>query len=152
MIIDHLSHAAQYYSVLPRLEKAFAFLETATRENYPVGRYELEGKELFAMVQEYESLPADGSRFEAHRNYVDVQYVVSGTEAIEVTELSKTRECDAYDSARDVAFFCDHSGKTRTVLTAGEWGLFFPHDVHKPGLAPDGTPAHVKKIVVKIRL
>ena len=68
MIFDTLKNSACYEGVHARFKAAFAFLEKATREDLPVGRYELDGSDLFAMVQEYETNPPDHVRFEGHRS------------------------------------------------------------------------------------
>ena len=152
MVFDHLKNAARYESLHPQFAAAFAFLDRATREGLPIGRYELDGDALFAMVQEYDTNPPESNRFEAHRRYIDIQYVVSGNEAIEVAELASTLPDGDFSEARDVGFYRDLPNATRAVLHDGEFGIFFPHDVHKPGLHAALAPEKVRKIVVKVRV
>ncbi|MBQ9806737.1 MAG: YhcH/YjgK/YiaL family protein [Clostridia bacterium] len=152
MIFDTLKNTAYYESIHPRFKAAFAFLEKATREDLPVGRYELEGSDLFAMVQEYETNPPDHVRFEGHRRYIDIQYLMRGVEVIEVTDLSVAEAEGMYSDEKDACFFKDHAEPVRAILHAGEYGVFLPHDIHKPGMALGTIPAPVKKIVVKIKI
>lgn len=152
MIIDALQHCSHYIAVHKRFEAAFAFLKKAVDEELPVGRYELEGTDLFAMVQEYETAVDPQARYEGHRRYIDIQFLISGTEAIELVEISNAKESCAYDEAKDVCFFESDVLPTRAVLHAGEYGIFLPHDLHKPGLASNGVAQHVKKVVVKIKI
>ena len=152
MIFDTLKNSSCYEGVHARFQEAFAFLEKATREDLPVGRYELDGTDLYAMVQEYKTNPPDRVRFEGHRRYIDIQYLMCGVEVIEVTELSHAEAEDVYVDERDVCFFKDSAEPVRAILHAGEYGIFLPHDIHKPGMAHGDTPSFVKKIVVKVKI
>lgn len=150
MIFDSLTSCKQYYSTHKHFRAAFDFLEKATRENLPTGRYELEGTELFASVQEYDSKLPDGALFEGHRRYIDLQYVMSGVEYMEASAPSYAEIETDYNAEKDVLFFKDHSAPVACTVHAGEFVIFFPHDIHKPGLCVNRQPAPVKKIVVKI--
>ena len=150
MIFDLLQNHAAYVACNPRFAKAFAFLERAVRENLPVGRYELDGSALYAMIQEYDTNPAAQNKIEAHRRYIDIQLVVFGTEAMEVTDARMLTVQTPYDEAKDVLFFAETEPTVRAVLSDGAFGIFMPHDAHKPGLCATDTPSHVKKIVVKV--
>ena len=153
MVLDHLQNAQNYTSLHKSFEKAFAFLKKATDEQLPTGRYELEGDALFAMVQEYQTKTADQPpAFEAHRKYIDIQYVVSGREAVEVSTLASCKPTTVYDEARDVIFFEDHAAAVNCVWSAGDFGIFYPCDVHKPGQADQNVSCAVKKIVVKVKI
>ncbi|MBE6602054.1 MAG: DUF386 domain-containing protein [Ruminococcaceae bacterium] len=152
MIFDSLKNSEIYEGIHEKFAEAFAFLEQATKEDLPIGRYELDGQTLYAMVQEYDTKSAREMRFEGHRRYVDIQYIMRGCEAIEVAELSRVEADGAYSEEKDVCFFGDCGSSTRAVLHAGEYGIFFPHDIHKPGLTADGAPSAVKKIVVKVQI
>ncbi len=152
MIIDKIENCALYYGVHPRFEKAFAFIKKAIAENLPVGKYELDGKNLFASVQEYNTKEEQAARYEGHRKYIDIQYIVSGAEAVEITDISKTHSVTDYNDEKDVEFF-QADGKTwKGVWTENEYGIFFPNDIHRPAMRVDDASAPVKKILVKIKL
>ena len=152
MIFDCLKNAERYTALHARFAAAFAFLDRATQEQLPTGRYELDGEALFAMVQEYDTNPPENNRFEAHRRYIDIQYVIEGNEAIEAAEIDRFTPDGDFSEERDVGFYRDVANPTRAILTAGEYGIFFPHDVHKPGLHAALAPEKVRKIVVKVRV
>lgn len=148
MIADNLKNCGKYISTHKGFDKAFAFLEKAVSENLPVGRYEIDGNRVFAFIQEYES-KLDSS-FEAHKNYIDIQFIISGTEVMKVADISQMTVSVPY--VEDVMFFDDKEKASVLVLGAGEYGIFFPWDTHKPGLCLDGKPGEVKKAVVKVRV
>ncbi|MBQ7770250.1 MAG: YhcH/YjgK/YiaL family protein [Clostridia bacterium] len=133
-------------------EKAFAFIKKALAENLPVGKYEIDGKNLFASVQEYNTKEEQAARYEGHRNYIDIQFIASGAEAVEVTDITKTQSITPYNEEKDVEFFQTDEKVWKGVWTANKYGIFFPYDIHRPGMRVDGVSAPVKKILVKIKL
>ena len=152
MIIDALQNCSHYLAVHPRFEAAFAFLKKAVDENLPIGRYELDGVDLYAMVQEYDTAVDSQARFEGHRRYIDIQFLISGSEAVELVEIDSAKADCPYDEAKDICFFGSAAAPTRAILHAGEYGVFFPHDLHKPGLATSDAAKPVKKVVVKVKI
>ena len=152
MIFDRLENASLYGGVHEKFEAAFAFLSRAVREELPVGRYELDGERLFAMVQEYDTDPTRENRFEGHLKYIDIQFVVSGEEAFETVDASVAKADTDYSEEKDVRFYANGKADVCGVLSEGTYAVFFPNDVHKPGLAVRGLASHVKKVVVKVRV
>lgn len=152
MIFDTSSNAALYAPLHKQFAKAFAFIAKAQAETLPVGKYELDGSDLYASVQEYTTRSPWECRFEAHRNYIDIQYILSGMEAFEVTDRSKVTTETPYNDEKDVEFFSGAEIPVKAVLGAGEYGIFFPNDIHRPGLSHSGKPVPVRKIVVKVRI
>lgn len=152
MIFDSLNNHALYHGLHPRLAEAFAFVERAAREDLPAGRYEIDGDALYASVQEYTTKLPSEARFEAHRRYIDIQYIQVGAERMDLSYPEIAEIETPYTEEKDVAFFRDHTAPVQGIVHAGEFGLFFPTDVHKPGLCVDGPSAPVKKILIKIRV
>ena len=151
MILDNISHCALYYGVHPRAKAAFDFIKKAMAEELPVGKYELDGKELYAMVQAYDSKPAEGTLFEGHQNYIDLQFVWQGREVIEVIDVAHTEPRIAYNPEKDKTMLAATATATACMLGQGDFALVFPHDIHNPGLAFENQSTPVKKIVVKIK-
>ncbi len=149
MIIDSMKNKARYFSVHPAFEKAFGFIEKCLEENLPDGRYEIEGDKVFANVQSY--TPGENkSRFEAHRKYADIQFIASGEEYMECTNISKGTTAEKYNPEKDVEFF-SAPADVRFTLQGGEFAVFFPQDLHNPGIkGASGLP--VKKILIKLAL
>lgn len=146
MIIDRLANSHLYAGLPPRIERAFQYLRETDLQATAVGRYELDGKNLFALVQEYSTKPRAQGRWEAHRRYIDVQYVVQGTEQIGYAHLSRL-SAGEYDAVKD---FLPLSGEgDYLTLSSGDFMLLYPKDGHMPGLAL-AEPSAVKKVVVKV--
>jgi YhcH/YjgK/YiaL family protein len=148
MVVDQLRHASQYYGMGSGLQRALRYLQTTDLAALAPGRYELDGQALFALVQEYEGKPKEQGAWEAHRQYLDVQYVVSGAELFGFAPTDRLA-AGPYDAERD---FLKLEGEgDYFALRAGSFAILGPQDAHMPSLAL-GRPAPVKKVVVKVRV
>jgi biofilm protein TabA len=105
------------------------------------------------MIQTYTSRAVtDNPRFEAHRKYLDIQYVVSGTEAMGWAPLEQLEVNVPYMDDRDILLGTVSAGaRTFVPFGAGYAILLFPSDAHGPGLAA-GEPEPIVKVVVKVLL
>ena len=150
MIADNLKNSELYLGVNSRFASAFAFIQKAVAENYPAGRYEIDGGNLYAMVQEYDTKLAADAKFEGHKRYIDIQFIVSGAEVMQVAGLAGMTASTEYNEQKDCTFYANTDSASTLLLQQGEYAIFFPHDIHRPGIAPNGSPAAVRKIVVKV--
>ena len=148
MIIDQLKNAPFYFSVAKGLATAFHYLQNTDLTKVPPGKYEIDGSNVYALVQEYETKSKEMGRWEAHRRYLDVQYVFKGVEQIGYANLEQL-QAGEYDEAKD---FWALSGEGNLfVVRAGTFVILAPQDGHMPGIAVS-SPQPVKKIVVKVRM
>ncbi|MGO8749004.1 MAG: YhcH/YjgK/YiaL family protein [Thermoguttaceae bacterium] len=152
MILDRLENSGFYRGLDLRVTDALNYLAKTDFSRMPQGRHSLDGEELFALVQRYATKPVRDAKWEAHRRYVDVQYVVQGAEQMGYAPLdSRLTIRQPYDADKDIVFFDAQGGLFE--VRAGMFVLFGPQDIHAPGLACSfGMPAEVLKVVVKCRL
>ena len=146
MIIDHLDNARLYFGLGVRLAAGLRYLQETDLQHLVPGRYEIEGRSLFALVFEYQTKPREAAFWEAHRQYIDIQYVQSGTELIGYAPLA-LMECGSYDEGDDIVR-AEGEGEF-LELRAGFFAVLGPQDVHMPGLLRD-VPHAVKKVIVKV--
>lgn len=140
----------QYFKDSARWEKAFEFLEKSNLESLKTGRYELDGGNLFVNVDEYITKNEDNCRFEAHKRYADIQYLVYGEEKIGIAALKNTKEIVPYDSFKDISFYTSHQNNYR-LANPEKFFIFFPEDAHRPCVKTDEN-IKVRKVVVKVRI
>jgi YhcH/YjgK/YiaL family protein len=150
MILDSLDNAALYHALGARIAAGLRWL-TDFDPDLPVGRYPIEGDLVHASVQSYETAPGAEKRYEAHRNHVDIQCIVSGRERILVAPTPSLTVSEPYREEKDVTFYADPSASTSLLLSPGDFAILFPGDAHKPGCMAGGRDA-VRKVVVKVRL
>jgi YhcH/YjgK/YiaL family protein len=153
MIIDRLEHAHLYRPLGVEIARALDYLRQTALQNLDDGRYELDGDRLFAIVQRYRPRPIDQAKWEAHRRYIDVQYIVTGRERMGYSTLrDDTPVSQPYDAQKDLVFY-DTTGDLLEV-PAGSFTIFMPHDIHAPGLTdePAEKVGELCKVVVKCRV
>lgn len=127
---------------------AFDFLKRNDLNSLAIGRYDLSDDGTYATVSEYETKEHETARYEAHRRYIDIQYVSEGEEFMELLPLDQIIESQDYDEQADIMFFNGKPGK-RLYANKDHFFVFFPNDVHKPCLKIE-TPTKVRKVVIKI--
>jgi YhcH/YjgK/YiaL family protein len=148
--LDIAEFSKRYSRNSERWKKAFHFLATTDLNTKSPGRYELDGKDLFAIVDEYVAKEPEDTRFEAHQVYADIQYVVRGREYIGVMPLDSAEVVVPYNETKDIKFL--HTNDNNYQLAdSGKFFIFFPDDAHRPGTKVT-SGEDVKKIVVKVRL
>jgi YhcH/YjgK/YiaL family protein len=147
VIVDQLSNAGLYRAVHARFSRAFDYLTATALTELPSGKQTIQGDDLFALVNDYSTQPQEKCRFEAHRRYIDIQFMVRGVEQIGVATLAAMSDDEPYVAERDVAFFRGHGD--RITLAEGTFAVFFPHDAHQPGIAV-AEPVLCRKVVVKV--
>jgi YhcH/YjgK/YiaL family protein len=127
VILDRLANPASLYELPSRLARALDFLRATDMRTVALGRHDLDGELLFALVQEYTTRAPGDCVWEAHRRYIDVQFMAVGMERMGIAPLVAMLEREPYDAARDVAFF---EPGTEFVTIREGCSRFGPEDVH----------------------
>ena len=148
MIIDSLENAGKYAGLHPRFAKAFEYIKAQNLAGIEVGKYTIDGDDLHASVSNKDGVTAADAKFEAHNNYIDIQVCPSGKETLGWKPRSKCTDVKTeYSTEKDVIFYNDRPD-TYFDLTAGQFAIFYPEDVHAPMIG-EGP---IKKLVIKVRL
>lgn len=146
MIFDKLENLHKYTKIHPHFEKAFEFLNSTDLDALPSGRTFIEGEDIYVSAANY--FTKDEGYLEGHRDHIDIQLITKGSEKIGFALMTDQVEKDPYNESRDISFYygdCDH-----VTLVPGTFAIFFPEDLHKPGIM-DKKLVEVRKIVVKIK-
>lgn len=147
MIFDHIDHAPLYFCMHPLFEAAFEFISVQSH-GLPPGRMELQPKGLYALIQEFEPQPVGEWVMEAHKRYIDIQYLESGSETIYYAR-AETLETLNYDEEKDYAALRGQGQPLR--LAAGNFCILFPQDAHLANRIGNGVSL-ARKVVVKVPL
>ena len=134
------------------LDTAITWLEAGGWDALPEGRKDIDGDKVYALIQSYDTKASKAVRYETHRAYLDIQLLVSGTEIIEVTDRARLQVSVPY--VIDIEFYATPEPNPcfSMLLMPGDALILFPEDAHRPGLAIDGRPVPVRKIVLKIAI
>lgn len=147
MIYDRLENFPQYLKLAPEVwQKIIDFFDRCGAGIEP-GHYQIDGEKLYANVQNYASHPRNDEQLEFHKNYIDIQLLLAGTETIFYAPLDGTKVVDAYDKSKDYGMNTVPAAALPLALEVGNFAIFFPDEGHHPGVG-DGSP--VIKVVVKI--
>jgi YhcH/YjgK/YiaL family protein len=148
MILDDLANAARYEKLHPGFRPGFEFLRRPDLRTLDTGRHELDGERVFALLNRELGRGREGARLEAHRKYIDIQFLVDGDEEIGWRPTAECREVsEPYDEARDVGFFADPP-QAWIALPKGKFMIFFPDDAHAPLAATGPNLKAVIKVAV----
>ncbi len=148
MIIDSIENFHLYSGLDDGIRSALEHIRTTDFTRRETGRYDLNGDNLFVILNDYETIHQQEGQLEGHRKYIDVQYMVRGTEWIGYALLSGQSVAADYDPEEDCILY---SGEADFVkLEPGMFAVFFPHDLHLPGTAE--KPDSVRKVVMKVKI
>jgi biofilm protein TabA len=151
MIFGSIQNLETGRLVLPAaLVRGLVYLRDTDFSKLEPGRYEIDGTAIFALVQEYQPTPKEEKKPEAHRKYLDIQYVFQGSEIICYSLENRVNEVlEDHLAEKDLLFFKSVQNEMDLILTQGMYVILFPQDIHRPGCRY-GKGGHVKKVVVKI--
>jgi len=136
------------YQAKPELWKAVFEFMKKDLSAFEVGKYPIIEGEVTAIFSEYNSKEPENAKWEAHRKFIDLQYVISGEEKMGVMPLADAKNAGEYNAEKDVIFYGENDGPLY-LANPENYFLFFTTDLHRPGVkAGDSVP--VKKLVIKI--
>jgi YhcH/YjgK/YiaL family protein len=148
LILDTLDNAGRYIGLHKGFGKAFEFLSCVDPGNLPLGRIEIDGDRLFAIVTKGPGRGRREARLETHSRYIDIQYVVSGRDMTGWKPVAACkRAAGPFDPEKDIGFF-DDDPEVWIAVHAGAFAIYFPEDAHMPLL----SAGEIHKIVVKVAL
>ena len=129
--------------------EATNYLKGLNLASLEVGKYVVDD-DFYYMIQEYETQDISQCKMESHDKWIDIQWIISGMEAIETTDVSRLTVKVPYNPEKDITFFETPAVMQHNVLTEGSYVVLYPENGHMPKVAVEGS-VHVKKCVAKIR-
>lgn len=150
MITSTLSQLFWYKTISPHFATAINFALSTNLASLETGRHDIDGNNVFAIVNEYTTKPSEECDPESHLDYADIQIMLTGTEKFGYTPLNGTIPTTPYDEEKDVAFYTLPAEEINYIrLTPGQFIIFFPSDIHQPEVFHI-RPELVKKLVLKV--
>ena len=148
MVIDKIENYRLYSTLTKRLAKGFEFIINTDLTAIESGKYEIDNDDIFAIVQEYDTKEEHDCVLEGHHKYIDIQYVIQGVEIMGFTPLTNQVAVEE-NLEKDYTFYKGETSMLR--VEEGMFTLFFPEDLHRPGVKA-GQISKVKKVVVKVKI
>ncbi|MEZ7507324.1 YhcH/YjgK/YiaL family protein [Flavobacterium sp. Arc2] len=148
MVIDKIENSNLYANLTERLAKGFEFIKNTDLVQIESGTYEIDNKAIFAIVQDYDTKEIKDCVLEGHTKYIDIQYIIQGTELMGVVTKNNQNAISS-DLDKDYTFY---EGETSFIrVEEGMFTVFFPDDLHMPCVQA-GKSSRVKKVVVKVQV
>lgn len=151
MIVDKIQNYAKYLNISPGITRAIEYIGSTDFTFVESGQYELDGKNLVSIVNRYRTKLPEQAVWESHRKYIDVQFMAYGIENVGHAQLASAPPVKTpYSEEKDVIFY--QPGTEIFLAPMGTFMIFYPEDIHAPGLAVGAPPkpADVVKVVVKV--
>jgi YhcH/YjgK/YiaL family protein len=148
MVIDKIENYGLYVNLTERMAQGFEFINNTDLTTMEPGVYEIEGKSIFAIVQEYNTKEIKNCVLEGHTKYIDIQYITEGVELIGIT-TKKNQKAITTNLDEDYTLYKSETSLVR--VEEGMFTIFFPDDLHMPCVQV-GQSSKVKKVVVKVQI
>ncbi len=149
MILDSIANIERYRSLSLNISKAIDYILSGKAENLPAGKTEIDGDEVFLLMNEYETKDQTECKTESHRIYIDIQWMIAGSEKVGFSFLDNQKATESYNPEKDYTFY--EASLDYFELKQGCFAIFFPTDLHCPSIAIH-TPMKIRKAVLKVKI
>ncbi|WP_010134611.1 YhcH/YjgK/YiaL family protein [Ochrovirga pacifica] len=147
MILDTIQNAYLYKALGERLSIGLEYISNTDFSKLEMGVHKVKEDEVFAILQTYDTKIEEEVRLESHQKYIDIQYLLQGEELIGVEPLTNQEVLLDELEEKDVIFYKGSASKIK--LSKNSFMIFFPTDVHAPGIKIQSSKK-VIKVVVKV--
>ena len=149
MVYDKIDNIETYKGLSEDIYEGLKFLKNATPD-LACGVHEINPR-VKAIVSEYETKPINENGYEAHKKFIDIQYLLRGTEKNCCLPLERLKETKPYKEEIDAAFYITDNQTQELTLGDGYFAIYYPQDGHMPCLCAIRIET-VKKVVVKVEI
>ncbi len=151
MIFSHIH--SQEYSLAAPFQKVLKYLRENDLSQTDVKEIELDGRNIYLQIHDITTQPIAERAAESHTQYLDLQYIILGEEKMGVLPLSTELEVVQKNEEKDfIHYQTNFDNESFLHLKAGDFAIFFPEDVHRPGCQTNNKAEKVRKVVAKIHV
>ena len=151
MIYDVKENLLKYRGISKNLDGALDYLSHANFSLIGAGKYPVQRDKIYTLVQTPETCQRADALWESHRRYIDIQYLLCGTEQIGFQNVNALTVKEKYDDQKDIAFYKENYEGFFIKLKPDSFVICFPDDAHMPLICTDG-PQSIKKVVIKVKV
>lgn len=131
-----------------KFQLAYEFLRRPDLAVLPEGAVQL-GQGVVAHIQHYNTSSPQTLKFETHKKFFDVQYMVSGVEMFGLVNSAYLEPDSEYHLGNDITFYKEPSYSGSLLMNEGDFIIVGPEEAHKPRCLAGSSQA-VIKVVVKV--
>ena len=148
---DNIKNAKNYYYLGEKFQEGFEYLLNTDMQSLENGKYEIQGEDIFVSVQDYTTKIPEEGKFEAHKKYADIQYIIKGEAKLGYGDVKVFVPSTFYHDKNVIIFFENTVKSSFVHAKEGDFVIFMPEDAHMPCIAVN-EPLYVKNAVVKVRV
>ncbi len=151
MIYSSIYAKADWDKYPEAIRRALEYLKSRDFTRMECGTYPIQGKDIYALVQQVTTAPREDKKPEIHKKYVDIQFLAAGRERIGYAVDTGKYPVVSQKEENDIYFYGAIENENFVSVRPGDYSIFFPEDIHCPGCMADG-PETIRKVVIKISL
>ena len=150
MIFDNIKNASKYYNLDEKIKTGLLFLQNNDLKSMQLGKHIIKD-DIYINIEQYFPKPIENCKLEAHKKYIDIQYIIEGEEKLGFVDIEdKSLSCETeYNEEKDIIFYTGECNYLKAKQN--DFLIFDTNCVHKPQIAVDSKKTQVKKAVVKIK-
>ena len=149
MIIDKIAKLNRY-TYVPGVQDVLDFLNAGGYDKLEVGSYKISDLVTLKVQSYVTKEEPEELLLEAHREYLDLQMTISGSEIFLFQAIELGEEAIPYSVQKDVEFLTVPYYNT-TVLDGTNFAIVFPNDLHNGSFIAD-EQENVRKFVFKLKI
>lgn len=150
MIYDKLTNISRYLGINANLDIAVSYVLTHDLSSLSIGKTVLDGDMIYINVMEASASPEEQQKYEIHKNYMDIQIDLTGTEIIQIGDSSSMQPLDTYNPETDFGTV-DCRRLTSCTMGKGNFIICMAGEPHKPGIS-SGQDTALLKCVFKVHV
>lgn len=149
MVFGNIRDLKDYGYLEEDVLKCFEYAKNHDLLAYETGSHEIDGDNLFVNIVEYETTTPENRLWEAHRQYLDLHFMLRGPEQIDVNFIDNMEQKEFVE--KDDFLPLEGEKNSHVVLTEGDFLLCYPKDAHRTAVQVE-KPVKIKKAIFKIKI
>lgn len=149
MVFGNIRDINDYAWLEEKVRRCFEYSTKNDLLAYEKGCYKIDGEELFVNIVEYETTTPENRFWEAHRQYLDLHFMLKGTEQIDVNFIDNMEQKNYVEM--DDFLPMEGNPNSMVILEEGDFLLCYPKDAHRTAVAVE-EPMRIKKAIFKIKI
>jgi len=147
MILGSLNSTTYIEKINPLFKMAFDYIRNTdfSKLESSSDRIEIVKDHVYLLLFEYKGKKHENATRESHSKEIEIHFPIIGREIFGWIDKGECETITSIDSNEDLIFYKD-SVDTYIMASVGQFVVFFPEDVHAPGIGY----GHIKKGVIKI--
>ena len=104
---------------------------------------------MFVNIVEYETTTEDKRFWEAHKNYLDLHFMLDGEEIINVNFIDNMKQIEFVE--KDDFLSLEGNKKSSILLEEGDFLICYPNDAHMTAIKVSDSKK-IKKAIFKVKI